>query len=162
MCLFKPRCYICLCICISLCMYLLILHNWIHIVFYYSWPCDFFFNRVIWRWLPTRINKPISFFFLMAYFIALLFHNLLNQWHLMDIYAVSSLSFLYAMLIICFIHELVYLLHKFMELKLLLNGKWIFNFDGYCQIAFKVITSFCIPTYGAEKHFFLIPTHAIY
>ena len=53
----------------------------------------------------------------------------------------------------CFINELVYLLYKFMELKFLLSGKWIFNFDSYCQAAFKVITSICILTYSAEKCF---------
>lgn len=148
MCVFMPSCIYVYVYTYHLYVHL-ILHSWVHgiTLFMTLW---FSFNTTIWRLLLIRINKPTSFF-LTAHFIALFCNNSLTHWPLMDIYAVSSLTLLHTKLIMCFIHELVYLLYKFMEWKFLLSGKWIFNFDCYCQVAFKGITSICILTYSAEK-----------
>lgn len=130
---------------------------------HYSWSCDFSLNTVIWRSLYIRLQKATSSL-LIAYFTAWSCHNLLNRWPLMNIYAISSSSLLHTIFIhIALYTWLEYLLNKFLEVKFLSNGKWSFNFDRYCQIAFKGIRPFIFWSTVHQSAFVLIPpASAIY
>ena len=112
----------------------------------------FFLNTLIWIF-HIRIYRATSFF-LIAYFVVWFCHNVFNHWPSMDIYKVSSPPLLHTMLMHNGLYKwIVYLLYKFIEVKYVLNGKWIFNFVRYSQISFKVVIPLYFMTHSTPKCF---------